>query len=269
MPEFRARFGRDVVLRLAELLGEWTRTGGAENDRHFLAACDVLSAYARRHEEISVDVSDIVPAQYRNRAYSENSVLGGVFLAETDIGVDWECFENVVRTRRSIRSFLSNPIPGDEEIEAAVSLARSTPSVCNRQTWKVHVYRGEYVGRVLEHQSGNRGFGHQIPVLLIVSSDMRLFSGVVERYQPWIECGLFSMNLMLALHARGIGSVALNWSQTNSADARLKCVADIPEHERIAMLIGCGYPAQRQWVPMSRREDTSKFITWHSQWQKK
>ena len=92
---------------------------------------------------------------------------------------------------------------------------------------------------------------------------MRSFSEVVERFQPWIEGGVFSMLLMLALHARGVANVALNWSQKNAADIAMRKVGDIPDHERIIMILGCGYPSDDAIVPRSCRHEVEHFITRH------
>jgi nitroreductase len=50
-------------------------------------------------------------------------------------------FHDVVRERRSIRSFLPAPVP-DELIRAVTEDARHTPSNSNTQPWEVHIVSG-------------------------------------------------------------------------------------------------------------------------------
>jgi nitroreductase len=50
-------------------------------------------------------------------------------------------FQDVVRDRRSIRSFISTPVPG-ELIRTVVEDARHSPSNANIQPWDVHIVSG-------------------------------------------------------------------------------------------------------------------------------
>lgn len=50
-------------------------------------------------------------------------------------------FEEVVRARRSVRAFRSDPVPL-ETIRALLDIARRAPSGTNIQPWKVHVVAG-------------------------------------------------------------------------------------------------------------------------------
>lgn len=50
-------------------------------------------------------------------------------------------FRDVVRNRRSMRSFLPTPVP-DSLIRGVVEDARHSPSNCNMQPWDVHIVSG-------------------------------------------------------------------------------------------------------------------------------
>jgi nitroreductase len=264
MPEFRAEFGEGVVRRLGELVLAWEREGRSKTNRTYLISLQVLQSYVRKHEELGLDVTDRVPGCLLERSPSGPGVVGGTKAPGVRLEAgDPEAFDRVARSRHSVRSFCQDRVPEDEVIAEAVEVATCAPSVCNRQTWRVHVYRGEKAQEVLTHQNGNRGFGHQTPVVLVVTSDMRYFAEVGERFQPWIEGGIFSMLLMLALHSRGIANVALNWSQKNAADVAMRDTGSIPDHERIIMVIGCGYPTEDALVTHSCRHGIDRYVTWH------
>lgn len=264
MPEFRSRAGTDILKRLIQLIGLWKNEQGDQSSFHYLAALSVIRAYHQKHETMGIDVSDLIPQSLVTPASGELPVGGGRLPAEISPD-ELAIFDKIALSRHSVRHFDPERIPEHDLVTDAVRIATSTPSVCNRQTWQVHFYEGANAQRILAFQNGNRGFGHLIPMVAVVTSDMRFFSGGTERYQAWIEGGLFSMNFMLALHSRGISSVALNWSRLNKDDFAFHKAAQIPAHERIAMLIGCGYAATGHEVTCSPRSPTSNFITWHHQ----
>jgi nitroreductase len=58
------------------------------------------------------------------------------------ISADLLPFEDAVRTRRSIRGFLDQPVP-ENVIRAVLDDAQFAPSNCNTQPWNTHVVRGE------------------------------------------------------------------------------------------------------------------------------
>jgi len=116
-------------------------------------------------------------------------------------------------SRYSIRDFSEEPV-ADSLVRQAVELAKKTPSVCNRQAWRVYALsKKEEIQAALSHQNGNSGFNEKIHKLLIVVCDIEAFAGSEERYQQWIDGGMFSMSLIYALHSLGLGTCALNWSR--------------------------------------------------------
>lgn len=56
-------------------------------------------------------------------------------------------FETLVRTRRSVRGYKSDPVPR-ELIEEIIEVAAGAPSSMNTQPWHVHVLTGEPLERV-------------------------------------------------------------------------------------------------------------------------
>ena len=50
-------------------------------------------------------------------------------------------------------------------------------------------------------------------MLLIIAMDLKAFVPAHERYQHWIDGGMFSMSIIYALHSLGLSSCCLNWSK--------------------------------------------------------
>lgn len=266
MPDFRPRFGLLLVKGLLARLEEWKEMAGKGRANGgavcVQAAYTALYKYWERHQSLGVDVSDLIPAAYTTAPSVENLTLAGIKKAEPVSAADREAFHRVVQTRASVRAFDPQKQPPRETIERAVRAAIRSPSVCNRQTCRVHIFSGERAQKVLSLQNGNRGFGHRIPVVLVPTSDMRYLTETGERYQSWIDGGLFSMTLLLALHAEGLGAVSLNWCVFNGKDKAFRAVTGIPDYERIMMLVGCGYPEEGSFVPLSDRRPIEDIIRW-------
>ena len=174
--------------------------------------------------------------------------------------LDAETAAQFITSRHSIRDFEQRKV-SPELITEAVRVAMSAPSVCNRQGWRAHWFDApEDLARILPLHSGSAGFADNIPGVFILTFDIRAFEGTNERNQGWIDGGLFSMNLMLALHGLGLGSVPLNWSRSNAASDKMRATAGIPDHENILMLLAVGHPSEGYRVARSARRPVEQIL---------
>jgi len=117
--------------------------------------------------------------------------------------------------------------------------------------------------QMLACQNGNRGFGDTAPVVALVTVDLRNFLDASERYQGWIDGGLFAMNLLLGIHAQGYGACCLNWSALPAQDKAVRGLGVIPPHESIIMMIAIGGLREKFKVARSPRrgiESVMKII---------
>lgn len=170
-------------------------------------------------------------------------------------------FREFVNTRHSIRNFDPNNNISLNLIQDAVSMALKTPSVCNRQTWKVYVFSDENSKRnILSHQNGNRGFGNTASKILIVTSDLNYFMSASERNQCFIDGGMFAMSLIYGLHSLGVGTCCLNWSADYQRDLALKSEAKISNCESIIMMIAVGHMPELFAVASSPRKNLEKVL---------
>lgn len=182
--------------------------------------------------------------------------LGGtLFFDKTEIleksKIDLKSF---FESRYSVRDFSSESV-SRQLIKQAVEMAQKTPSVCNRQSSKVYAFDEESLkNAVLGQQNGNKGFGDKAKVVLVVTSDLRHFFSIGERYQAWIDGGMFSMSLIYALHSLGLGSCCLNWSVEKERDSKLRVVSEIPDYETVIMMIAVGHLPHNFKVAKSARK---------------
>ncbi|MDP3405219.1 MAG: nitroreductase family protein [Brevundimonas sp.] len=156
-------------------------------------------------------------------------------------------------SRGSVRNFADQLVPTDV-LERAVQAAQAAPCVCNRQASKVYfVTEPELKRKVLACQNGNRGFGETTPVVAIITVDQAQFVEASERYQGWIDGGMFAMNLLLGIHALGYGACALNWSALPAQDRSLRRLGLYPCSENVVMLVAIGALKQSYKIARSAR----------------
>jgi len=162
-------------------------------------------------------------------------------------------------SRFSVRDFDCKNV-SNKDIEQIISLALNTPSVCNRQGSFVYCLntRAE-IDKALSLQNGNRGFGHEIPCLLILCADISAFDTAGERYQQWIDGGMFSMSIIWALHSLGFASCCLNWSKGALDDMKLRKLINIKKEHTILMMLGVGLPRENIKVCYSARKPVKDF----------
>ena len=90
-------------------------------------------------------------------------------------------YKEFVKQRSSVRVFSKRAV-ASEVINRAIELATYTPSVCNRQPWRVKVLNTrEDITKVLSYQNGNSGFSTEMQTLLVVGCDQSCFVGSIER----------------------------------------------------------------------------------------
>lgn len=171
-------------------------------------------------------------------------------------------FSTFLKSRVRVRNFSSEPIT-DDILHSIVEVAKSAPSVCNRQSWKVHQYSNKKdINEILIYQNGNLGFTGTIDKLLIVTGDAKAFTSY-ESNQIFIDGGLFSMNLLLAIQAAGLGACALNTCYPLSLENKVKKVALISKVERLIMMIAVGCLKDSYGVAYSARNPTKDILIKH------
>lgn len=148
-------------------------------------------------------------------------------------------FEDFIKSRHSVRSFTGNPISVDD-LNDALRMAEYTPSACNRQPWVIRVFtKKENVQNILTVQSGSRQFKEDVSAIILVSSSYNSF-GISEKSQTYVNGGLYAMNLLYALHAKGLGAIPLNMGLKPHELEKIKKQAGLRTTDVPVMLIAVG-----------------------------
>lgn len=269
MPDFRPLAGVSTVKTLIGLVEEGGRRFCWDENVNYGAARQALSSYGRRHQDLGIDLSPTFESDEISLLLSPStggSDSGGAaaYLRESYFSAIHDEFSSFAKSRHSCRVFETNTPIAIERILEAVDVARHSPSVCNRQCWRVHVYQGyQEVQDLLALQEGNRGFGHTIPSILIVTAGLKVFEGYKERNQAYIDGGLFSMSLMYALHHQELGCVPMCWLASEETDQKLRKLASIGDDEVVLMFLGVGVPVAEFSSPVSQKRTVAEIVQVH------
>ena len=192
-------------------------------------------------------------------------------------------FFELMRTRRSVRHFSTEPVPM-ELVETALRVAGSAPSGANQQPWTFVVVTdpavkdrlrvaAEHEEELLYTERASEEYLHAIePIgtdwVKPHVTDAPVLIAVFE--QPWgydddgakkkhyfvrESVGIAVGFLLAALHAAGLATL----THSPSPMRFLKEILERPENERPFLLIPVGYPADGAVVPKLTKKPLEEF----------
>ncbi len=145
-----------------------------------------------------------------------------------------------LRTRRAIREFTAEPV-GDDLIKELIAAAILAPSASNLQPWGFAVVLGEERLHALGVEAKSHAAAHlatDSPLRAhAVDPTFEIFHGaaalivicaVNDETQSAEDCCLAGENLMLAAHAKGLGTCWIGLSRPWLNDAAAKTELGIP-----------------------------------------
>ena len=177
-------------------------------------------------------------------------------------------FDQILRRRRSTRSFDSRPVKA-EDVISIVEAARLAPSACNSQTWRfVTVTRPESIRRICHEAMRpvipNRWL-EQAPLVFVGCSQLdvianRIGSGVtgIEYYQ--IDLGIAMEHMVLKATELGLGTCWIGWFD----ESTLKKILTIPKKIKVSALLAVGYPKDES--SRKRKRKSLEKIVFSEKW---
>jgi nitroreductase len=263
MPSPRLGFGESHIDELTSVLNKYQIKGYNLSEYEFIYSINVLNEYLKFHKRNNYPISEkiineIHELDYKTKISDSSSQL--TFTNASFFSMVNSSFDQFATSRHSVRNYISKEIP-DETIIDCVKIAQRSPSSCNRQPIRVYVTKNKnLIEKTLKLQSGNRGFGHLSSIVFIITSDLSLFQDFLERNEPALNAGMFSMSLLYALHQQRIGGCSLNWCATPQNDKALHNIMSIPDNEMIHLIISGGYPPETFKVAASPRKNTENIL---------
>ena len=157
-------------------------------------------------------------------------------------------FDEVVRTRRSIRRFSAADVP-DELLKPLIDCALRAPSSMNGQPWRVIVVRSAGTKRRLAEikdrycPPGKReypaGFLREAPVVVVTCVDR------ARAYDRGMESGVLATgHLLLAAANHGLTGVYMSAYKTGTPEVadEIRAVLGVPEDIDPITIVPIGYP---------------------------
>jgi len=269
MPETKIGFGVQRSAILMKNMIRYINCYNAENVQ-LLHGFSVLKEYFDLHEGESYKLDDEIVGLYdfllllkKNKEIS--------YVSREQVSVDSmryfhdveSSFPAFSSSRSSIRNFSDTDVC-HKTLLATLDLARNTPSACNRQSVRVHLYREpNKIKEILKLQGGNRGFGHLANFLIAVTFKSKLFFEQNERNSGYVDGGMYCMNILYSLHAKKIAACILNAAHTPEKDVAMRAIADIPDDEVfVAFIVGGNAPEQMK-IARSFRYPLEYVLTKH------
>lgn len=252
MPERRLGFGYGRVRELIGMARKHMSVFGAD-DAFFQAVLADLKQYQDIHkeagfqlpEDITKGIDALLPSLV---ADGENCFA----VSREEFFKPSADFAEFAKSRHSVRWFSDTPVDEDKLMDA-IRLAQTAPSACNRQATRVKIVaseEGKKLCQALQH--GNRGFGDKADKWLLVTSELGDWSHD-QVDMVYIDAGIFTMNLLYALHYYGFVACTLNAHIEVPKREELYKGLGIPESELLAAFIVIGNPAESFMVPRSHR----------------
>jgi len=169
--------------KLSRAIDTWNKRFSTE-DENFLWAKDILNRYETRNirAEPSYNVQDA------------DELL------------------NLIRTRRSVRRFKREDI-NDCIITKIIEAASWAPSSCNRQPCRFIIIKDRNLKKKIGSSLvGAVGFASNATIIIVVLVDLRVYSFPNERHAPYLDGAVAAMNILLAVHAFGLGGCFMIWN---------------------------------------------------------
>lgn len=265
MSPIRLGFGRKKILILSNLLSKYVSRGYETDRSQFIAACSVLYKYYLLHHENKFDINDFFTSSLHSLVTKYAKVeIGGVISYRVDdyFNDSQKAFELFSKSRHSIRYFKDLFI-STEIVEKAIEIAKSAPSVCNRQSTKVHLVENkEFIKVILEIQKGISTFDN-FNQILVITGDRSYFFTSGERSQLFFDSGIFLQNLLYSFHYLNVGACPLHWSVNFQSDKIVGNMLNLQKSEKIVCLVAIGVPSDEFKLAASPRKNTYELLSIH------
>ena len=235
----------------------------------------------------SVDVAKIPPLAAEGELLKHIPLAGYREYPPAEMLHRAEAFQADMSRRRSVRDFLSRPIPAGV-IEACIRTAGSAPSGANRQPWyfsvvedaalkkKIREGAEEEEREFYSHRApddwlqalaplgtnAEKPFLETAPVLIAVFSQKNSIGSAGEKlknYYPVESVGLATGLLVAALHHAGLATL----THTPSPMKFLNQILGRPDSEKPFVLLVVGYPADDVSVPDIQRKSLQDIASFH------
>jgi nitroreductase len=172
-------------------------------------------------------------------------------------------FYDVLRTRRSIRSFKPDPV--DEAVlERVLEAARIAPSGSNRQPWKFIVIKSRETRERLVPACQNQKLLAEAPVVIAalslpIASNRGMYMG---KFSVLLDVSIAFDHLLLAARREGLGTCWIGAFD----NGEVKNILGVPEEVQVVALTPLGYPKDPEAFQPVKERKAMKEIVLQEKW---
>lgn len=251
----RYRFAKERVEELLDYL-KFDDVNIHIKDVQIQSAILNLCVYYELHLSNNIDISDYYTIEEYEHLKSNLTIKEQPVKSHTSseyFNFRLSNFEQFSKSRCSVRSFTGEKISIDV-FQKVVKLANQAPTVCNRQGVSVNLIENkEKIDEILSIQGGLKGYSESLSQLIVLTSDRNYFYSIGERYQLYIDGGIYLMNLLYALHYYEIAACPAHWGMPIEADIKVQKIIGLNDSEKIICLIAIGKPVDKFKTTLSLR----------------
>jgi nitroreductase len=166
-------------------------------------------------------------------------------------------FYDVIKTRRSVRSYEPSAVP-EEVLSKVLDAARFAPSGSNRQPWKYLFVKSPELRKKIATLCGGQLWIAEAPIVVVAcGSDIKYDrGGYMGEMSFLIDSAIGLTHLILAARAEGLGTCWIGLFDNDS----IKVILDIPPGWNVAAVTPLGYPKDPKWAQPGKRKEISEIV---------
>jgi nitroreductase/SAM-dependent methyltransferase len=155
---------------------------------------------------------------------------------------------DIIKTRRSVRSFLPKKIP-DDYLNLILEAAQWAPSACNQQLWHFIIIKDDEIKKRLAREAGASKLILRSPVAIAVCYHSGNIKEGLQSASAAIE------NMLLMATSLGVGSLYLN---SFGKETKVMKILKIPNELFVVAFVLLGYP--EHGFPSPKRRPLKEIV---------
>ncbi|MCX7917594.1 MAG: nitroreductase family protein [bacterium] len=173
-------------------------------------------------------------------------------------------FYEVIKTRRSVRSYKKDPIPEDV-LERVLNSARIAPSGSNRQPWKFIIIKDPKIKEKMVEFCEGQSFVAEAPILIVACGRNIHYNrgGWMGDYSVIVDVAIAVDHLTLSARAEGLGTCWIG----SFDNEKIKNFLGIPEDVNVVALTPLGYPLDPKVFKETKNRKDIKEIICYERWE--
>jgi len=167
-------------------------------------------------------------------------------------------FYEVIRTRRSIRSYKPDPIP-EGVLNRVLEAVRIAPSGSNRQPWRFILVKDKGLRRRLVHACGDQGFIAEAPAVVVACGYDVHYNrgGYMGEMSVLVDVSIAFTHLILAARAEGLGTCWIG----SFDNEEVKEILGIPEGVNVVAVTPLGFPRDEGFREPGPRKALKEIVS--------